>query len=100
MKKSKFTEEQTAFALRQAESGTRVAEVCRKIGIAEQTFLGWKKEYGGLRVSELRRLRQFEEENLSPAVGGLGGLRPSVPMLAGAWILWSTASSTATDSGP
>ena len=101
MKKSKFTEEQTAFALRHAEWGTRVAEVCRKMGIAEQTFLGWKKEYGGLRVSELRRLRQFEEENTSPAAGRWGGgLRPSVPMLAGAWILWSTASSTATDSGP
>jgi putative transposase len=63
MKKSKFTEEQIAFALRQAESGTRVAEVCRKIGIAEQTFFRWKKKYGGLGVSELRRLRQLEEEN-------------------------------------
>jgi len=63
MKKSKFTEEQIAFALRQAESGTRVAEVCRKMGIAEQTFFRWKKKYGGLGVSELRRLRQFEEEN-------------------------------------
>jgi putative transposase len=63
MKKSKFTEEQIAFALRQAESGTRVAEVCRKMGIAEQTFFRWKKKYGGLGVSELRRLRQLEEEN-------------------------------------
>ena len=63
MKKSKFTEEQIAFALRQAESGTRVAEICRKMGIAEQTFFRWKKKYGGLGVSELRRLRQFEEEN-------------------------------------
>jgi putative transposase len=57
VKKSKFTEEQIAFALRQAESGTRVAEVCRKMGIAEQTFFRWKKKYGGLGVSELRRLR-------------------------------------------
>ena len=63
MKKSKFTEEQIAFALRQAESGTRVVEVCRKMGIAEQTYFRWKKKYGGLGVSELRRLRQLEEEN-------------------------------------
>ena len=63
MKKSKFTEEQIAFALRQAESGTTVAEVCRKVGIAEATFYNWKKKYGGLGVSELRRLKQREEEN-------------------------------------
>jgi putative transposase len=63
MKKSKFTEEQIAFALRQAEAGTRVAEVCRKMGISEQTYFRWKKKYGGLGVSELRRLRQLEEEN-------------------------------------
>ena len=63
MKKSKFTEEQIAFALRQAETGTRVAEVCRKMGISEQTYFRWKKKYGGLGVSELRRLRQLDEEN-------------------------------------
>ena len=63
MKKSKFTEKQIAFALRQAESGTTVAEVCRKVGIAEATFYNWKKKYGGLGVSELRRLKQREEEN-------------------------------------
>jgi len=63
MKKSKFTEEQIAFALRMAEAGTRVAEVCRKFGITEQTYYRWKKKYGGLGVSELRRLRQLEEEN-------------------------------------
>jgi len=63
MKKSKFTEEQIAFALRQAETGTRVAEVCRKLGIAEQTFFRWKRKSGGLGVSEPRRLRQLEEEN-------------------------------------
>jgi putative transposase len=62
MKKSKFTEKQIVFALRQAESGTRVSEVCRKMGIAEQTFFRWKKKYGGLGFSELRRLRQLEEE--------------------------------------
>ncbi len=64
MKKSKFTEEQIAFALRQGELGTPVAEVCRKMGIAEATYFRWKQKYGGLGPSELRRLRQLEEENL------------------------------------
>lgn len=64
MKKTKFTEAQIAFALKQADTGTRVDEVCRKMGISEATFYNWKKKYGGLGVSELRRLRQLEEENL------------------------------------
>jgi putative transposase len=63
MKTSKFTEEQIAFALRQTETGTRVSEVCRKMGISEMTFYRWKRKYGGLGVSELRRLKQLEEEN-------------------------------------
>ena len=63
MKKTKFTEEQIAFALRQAETGTRVAEVCRKLGISDATFYNWRKKYGGLGVPELRRLKQLEEEN-------------------------------------
>lgn len=63
MRKSRFTEEQIAFALRQAETGTKVSEVCRKMGVAEATFYNWKKKYGGLGVSELRRLKQLEEEN-------------------------------------
>lgn len=63
MKKSKFTEEHIAFALKQAESGTRVEEVCRKMGISQATFYAWRKKFGGLGVSELRRLRQLEEEN-------------------------------------
>ena len=63
MKKSKFTEEQIAYALRQAETGTKVSEVCRKMGVAEATFYNWKKKNGGLGVSELRRLKQIEEEN-------------------------------------
>jgi putative transposase len=63
MRKSEFTEEQIAFALRQAENGTRVDEVCLKLGITEQTFHRWKKKHGGLRVAELRRLKQLEEEN-------------------------------------
>ena len=63
MKKSTYTEAQIAFALKQAETGTRVDEVCRKMGISEATFYNWKKKYGGLGVNELRRLRQLEEEN-------------------------------------
>lgn len=63
MKTSKFTDEQITFALRQAETGTKVAEVCRKMGISDATFYIWKKKYGGLGVSELRRLKQLEEEN-------------------------------------
>ena len=63
MKRSKFTESQIVFALKQAETGTAVAEVCRKLGISEATFYSWKKKYGGLDPAELRRLRQLEEEN-------------------------------------
>lgn len=63
MKKTRYTEEQIAFALKQAEIGTRVEEVCRKMGISEATFYNWKKKFGGMGVTELRRLRQLEEEN-------------------------------------
>lgn len=63
MKKKRFSEEQIAFALRQAESGTGVAEVIRKLGVSEQTFYRWKRKYAGLGVAELRRLKQLEEEN-------------------------------------
>ncbi len=63
MRKSKFTESQIAFALKQAETGTPVQEVTRKMGVSEQTFYRWKKKYGGLGAAELRRLRQLEEEN-------------------------------------
>lgn len=63
MKKTHYTEEQIAFALKQAETGTRVEEVCRKMGISEATFYNWKKKFGGMGVTELRRLRQLEEEN-------------------------------------
>lgn len=64
MKKSKFTEQQIVFALHQAETGLKVSEVCRKMGISEATFYNWKKKYGGLGVSELRRLKMLEEENM------------------------------------
>jgi putative transposase len=63
MKKSKFTEEQIAYALRQVESGVPVLDACRKLGITEQTFYRWKKKYAGMGVAELRRLRQLEDEN-------------------------------------
>jgi putative transposase len=63
MKKTRFTDEQIAFALRQAETGTSVQEVIRKMGISEQTFYRWKKLYGGLGPSEVRRLKQLEDEN-------------------------------------
>jgi putative transposase len=64
MKRSKFTEQQIAFALQQAESGTQVAEVCRKMGISEAKFYRWKQLYGGLMPSEVKKLRQLEEENM------------------------------------
>ena len=63
MKKTRYTEEQIAFALKQAETGTHVGEVCRKMGISEATFYNWKKKFAGLRVTEQRRLRQLEDEN-------------------------------------
>jgi putative transposase len=63
MKRSKFSEEQITYALRQVESGTAVADVCRQMGVSEATFYVWKKKYGHLGVSELRRLRQLEDEN-------------------------------------
>jgi putative transposase len=62
MRKSRFTEEQIGHALRQAETGTPVIAVCRAMGASEQAF-HWKKQYGGLAVNELRRLKQLEEEN-------------------------------------
>jgi len=63
MKKSRYTEEQIAFALKQAELGTPVPEVCRKLGISDATFYTWRKRFGGLSPSELKHLRQLEEEN-------------------------------------
>ena len=63
MRKSKVTEEQIAHALREAEAGTPVKEVIRRLGISEQTFYRWKRKFEGMGVAELRRLRLLEEEN-------------------------------------
>ena len=63
MKRSHFTSEQIVFALRQVELGMPVVEVCRKMGIVEQTFYRWKRKYIGMGVAEVRRLKMLEEEN-------------------------------------
>jgi putative transposase len=63
MKTSRFSEQQIAFVLRQAEEGAAVTEVCRKAGISEATYYVWRKKFGGLMPSEMKRLKQLEEEN-------------------------------------
>jgi putative transposase len=63
MKKSRFTEQQIAYALRQAESGISVEEITRKMGVTQATFYRWKKKFSGMGIAELRRLKQLEEEN-------------------------------------
>ena len=63
MKRKRYSAEQIVYALRQAEAGAVVVEVCRKLGVSEQTFYRWKKKYSGVGVSELRELRQLREEN-------------------------------------
>jgi putative transposase len=63
VKKKRFTDQQIAYALRLAEQGTRVVEICRKMGVSEPTFYAWKKKYAGMGVMELRRVKQLEEEN-------------------------------------
>jgi putative transposase len=63
MKKTRYSEEQIAFALRQAETGTPVGEANRKTGISAQTFYRWKKQYGQMGVDKIRRLKQLEVEN-------------------------------------
>ena len=73
MKRSRFSEEQIVYAIRQAESGTPVGDLCRQLGVSEATFYTWKKKYAHLGVSELRRLRWVEAENarLKPLVADL-----------------------------
>lgn len=63
MKASRFTDAQKAFILRQGEDGTPVAEVCRKAGISQATYFNWKKKYAGMMPSDMKRLRELEEEN-------------------------------------
>ncbi len=63
MKRARFSEEQIITILKEAEGGAKVAELCRRHGIADATFYTWRSKYGGLEVSEMRRLRQLEEEN-------------------------------------
>ncbi len=63
MRKTRFSEEQIAYALRQTESGTVVSEVLSELGISEQTFYRWKRKFAGMGVTQLRRLKQLEEEN-------------------------------------
>lgn len=63
MKRKRFTEEQIAYAMRQHQSGIAVAEICRKMGISEQTFYAWKKKYAGMGIGEIREMKQLREEN-------------------------------------
>lgn len=63
MRKSRYSDEQIATALRQAEAGTPVTEIIRKLGISETTFYGWKKRFGSLGTPEIRELRQLRVEN-------------------------------------
>jgi putative transposase len=63
MKRARFSEEQIIAVLKEAETGAKVTELCRRHGISDATFYTWRSKYGGLEVSEMRRLRQLEEEN-------------------------------------
>ena len=63
MKASKFTDAQKAFIIRQGEEGTPVADICRKAGISQATYFNWKKKYAGMMPSEMKRLRELEDEN-------------------------------------
>ena len=62
-RKSQFKEEQIIAALKEVDAGTKVADVCRRLGVTEQTFYRWKAKFGGMDVSEAKRLKQLEDEN-------------------------------------
>ncbi len=81
MKKSRFSEEQVAYGLRQAESGTAVADVCRQLGVSEATFYVWKKKFAHLGVSEMRRLRHRSQLCAGVSAGGVqsGRVVPEEP---------------------
>lgn len=64
-KGKRFKEEQIIYVLRQVEGGRKIAEVCREVGVSEQTYHRWKRQYAGMGISELRRLKQLEDENTS-----------------------------------
>lgn len=63
MSRKRFSEEQIIYALKQAENGKPVRDVCRELGVSEQSFYTWKRKYGGMGISELRELRQLRDEN-------------------------------------
>jgi putative transposase len=63
MRKSRFSDQQIALALQQVEHGAAVADVCRKLGISEQTWYRWKRKFGEMAPSEVRKLKQLEDEN-------------------------------------
>ena len=63
MKASKFTDAQKAFIIKQGEEGTPVAEVCRKAGISQATYFNWKKKYAGMLPTDMKKLRELEDEN-------------------------------------
>jgi putative transposase len=75
MRRSKFTPEQIAAAVKQAEAGIPFAELARRLGVSENTFYRWRSKYGGLAPSEVRRLKELEEESGGSDGGHSGGTK-------------------------